>query len=879
VGIVATGGDGDDTLQGGLGDDEFSGGPGADYLAGGPGDDSYVADASDVVVENANEGVDRLYASTSYVLPSGTNIEILSSTDDSGFESLALTGNEFDNRVIGNAGANILSGGDGNDQLEGLAGNDTFVMTGMSAGGGARSLTLQPGPEGQDLWVTNVYYGGGANDGVLKVGGWTDLYNSLIRFDLAAGGLPANVGSATLRLYNTGNNGGTPTGFFVDQLGTAWTEAYRWNDYTLGYTNLTQVAAPAVGWVEIDITQAVNAWLANPASNFGLQLRPTSNNNNFDFFVSSDATGDNASKRPQIVFNWAAPATTGPDADTALGGLGNDVYILDSLGDQVIEAAGEGVDEIRTSLSAYSLAGIANVENLTGTSASGQRLTGNGLDNLLFGGMGDDLLEGGAGNDTLVGFGGSDVLRGQAGDDVYIIDAGDTVVELAGDGIDEVRTQAGIFVLSDALENLRATSDVGHDFRGNGGNNVIVGGEGNDIVRAQDGGGDLLFGKGGVDSFYMGAALDNGDFLDGGDNRDSLILQGNYNVTLTWALTGGSSIANIESISLISGSSTQYGQAGTSLYSYNLNMVDGNVAAGQLMKVNGFSLLAGENFTLNAAGETDAPLQVYAGMGVDMLTGGQQGDAFIFGHDGRFGAGDRVDGGGGYDVVYLRGDYVIDFNAAGFTNALANVESIAILTSANNEFAGGGDGDFDYAITWADALLGAGGTFTVNASRLQAHETFVFDGSRETNGVLRLFGGAAADALVGGGGADQLHGGGGADMLRGGAGADLFRYSATTDSVLGASDTIEDFVVGQDKIDLNRIDAKASTAENEAFSYIGAAAFTGAGPGAPGEVRAVFISGSLWRIEADVNGDARADLFVEVHVAGDQTLTQTDFIL
>jgi Ca2+-binding RTX toxin-like protein len=569
----------------------------------------------------------------------------------------------------------------------------------------------------------------------------------------------------------------------------------------------------------------------------------------------------------------------GAGADAMSGLDGNDLYIVDDAGDQVIEAAGEGTDEVRTALASYSL--TANVENLTGTSATGQTLTGNGLDNILFGGMGDDTLVAGSGNDILIGFGGSDVLRGQAGDDVYIIDAGDTVVELAGDGIDEVRTQAEIFVLTGAIENLRANSEIGHDFRGNELNNVIVGAAGNDVFRAQDGGGDLLFGLGGVDSFYMGGAFDNGDLIDGGDNRDSLILQGNYaGLTLTWNITGGSSIANIEGISLLSGSVTHFGQSGTNLYSYNLTLVDGNIAAGALMKINGFNLQAGENFTLNASAETDAPLQVFAGFGIDNLTGGQQGDAFIFGHDGRLGAGDRVDGGGGYDVVYLRGDYTLDFNAAGFETAFTNVESLAILTSANSEFAGGGDGDFDYTITWADGLLAAGATFTVNASRLQAHETFVFDGSKETDGVLRVFGGASADTLTGGGSSTQLHGGGGADVLNGGAGTDLFRYSNVADSNAASTDTVHGFVAGTDKIDVGRVDAKASTADlNEAFIFIGSNAFSAAGPNAPGQLRTYNVSGDLWRVEGDVNGDGVADLVIDVHVEAGQPLTAGDFIV
>lgn len=401
---------------------------------------------------------------------------------------------------------------------------------------------------------------------------------------------------------------------------------------------------------------------------------------------------------------------------------------------------------------------------------------------------------------------------------------------------------------------------------------------GNDVFMLQEPGDVKVYGLAGVDSFYFGGEFTAADYVDGGSNRDAILLQGWYGGTVFGA-NGVSNITGIESISLMSGTVTTWGQVGYASWYYNLTMLDGNVAAGAIMKVNGFHLQWDEHFTFDGSADSNGSFSIFAGMGRDQIKGGGQNDSIIFGQDGRFKAGDTVSGGGGYDVVYLRGDYAIDFNAAGFAGSLVGVESIGLLSATSNEFVGGGDGEFDYDIIWSDGLLIQGGTFTINGSRLTAAESFLFDGSSETNGALRIFGGAAADRLTGGAGDDQITGGGGIDSLRGGAGADRFRYSAQTDSTSAAFDTIQDFVVGTDKIDVQRIDAKASTPDNEAFAYIGGAAFSASGANAPGELRSFNVAGNLWQVEADVNGDGIADLVIQLHIENGQPLTSTDFLV
>ncbi|MEA1014823.1 M10 family metallopeptidase C-terminal domain-containing protein [Sphingosinicella sp. LY1275] len=88
----------------------------------------------------------------------------------------------------------------------------------------------------------------------------------------------------------------------------------------------------------------------------------------------------------------------GAGADVMKGGIGNDIYIVGEAGDVVVENAGEGLDTVLSSID-YTLG--ANVENLdlTGSAISG---TGNELDNRISGNGLTNILTGGAGNDVFV---------------------------------------------------------------------------------------------------------------------------------------------------------------------------------------------------------------------------------------------------------------------------------------------------------------------------------------------------------------------------------------------------------------------------------------------------------------------------------------------
>jgi hypothetical protein len=84
-------------------------------------------------------------------------------------------------------------------------------------------------------------------------------------------------------------------------------------------------------------------------------------------------------------------------------------------------------------------------------------------------------------------------------------------------------------------------------------------------------------------------------------------------------------------------------------------------------------------------------------------------------------------------------------------------------------------------------------------------------------------------------------------------------------------DAINDFTRGEDIINLSSIDARQGVNGNQAFTFIGTAAFS-----AIGQLR-YEVSGTKVFVEGDVNNDRVADFQIEVR--GLTALTASDFIL
>jgi Ca2+-binding RTX toxin-like protein len=163
---------GDDELQGGQGQDWLEGGEGADTLIGGEGDDNYFADNQDTIVENEDEGYDRIFIDDSFNL-SGTNIEELHLRGTSDLNGI---GSEFNNEIYGNSGSNYLDGKQGADLLSGGAGHDYYVVdqyeTLVTNDNG--SITLIEGDKVAEGELNEFNYVTGDSGGIDTVEQWVD---------------------------------------------------------------------------------------------------------------------------------------------------------------------------------------------------------------------------------------------------------------------------------------------------------------------------------------------------------------------------------------------------------------------------------------------------------------------------------------------------------------------------------------------------------------------------------------------------------------------------------------------------------------------------------------------------------------------------------
>lgn len=817
----------------------LDGGAGADTLDGGAGNDLFKVDnANDFVIGGAGTDtveVDTSAASVFFNWTLAPDVEHL--TTNGASKALNATGNALANQLTGTAQDDTLDGGAGADTLNGGAGDDS-----LNGGAGADSMN---GGEGNDIymvddvkdvvvdsadsandWVmasVNYTLGGGIEKltltGTALSGTGNALNNTLIGND-GANTLNGGAGNDTM----AGGNGNDV--YFVDSTSDVVTEEDIANQASAGTADeirTTVTLTALAGGVE-RVTLLEGALDAT-----GNELNNLLTGNSADNELSGGAGADTLNG--------------GAGADMLRGGEGDDTYIIDAT-DTVIDT--EGTDTVQASFS-YVLAD--ELENLTLTGAAAINGTGNSAANVLTGNAGANILDGGTGADT---------MAGGAGNDVYYVDnAGDVVTEESGKGTDRVYANVD-YTLTANVEHLTLLglalagtgNELANQLTGNDEANTLSGGAGNDTL---DGGvgSDTMIGGTGDDVYVVD---DEADTI----QEDSSLIGGKDTVRASISHTLTSFVENLVLIGTDDIDAT------------------GNELANTLTGNSGANRLDG-------------------GAGADTMDGGLGDDTYVVDD-----VKDKIvetSTTGGDDTIEVWLDTTL-LTAATWV-AAANIENVVLIGSYNSnatgnkldnmllgnsgnnvlngdagaDFMAGGAGDDTYDIDSSDTVFEEAneGTDTVKANFSYTlndnFENLILTSKMADNAT----GNGLANQLTGNDMANTLNGKAGNDTLVGGLGNDIFRFDTDLSS---NTDTIQDFVVGQDRISLEN-----SIFKGLALGKLKAANFALGLASADANDYIIYdvTTGNLY-YDADGNGNAA----VEQHFAtlvGMPALTVADFIV
>ncbi|MBL4645737.1 MAG: hypothetical protein JKY99_04690 [Rhizobiales bacterium] len=805
------GGAGADTLDGAAGDDLLLGSDGGDTFIGGSGHDtvSYAKATGAVTVNLASAG--------SGGVASGDTYDSIESVVGSNFAD-TLTGDAQANRLSagdgddilqGSGGDDILNGGAGADSIDGGAGFDVADYSDAEQGVAVDLVNggLSTGPNGNDF--SGADSNGDTFTSIEKVVGSSK--DDYILGDALANTLEGGAGDDVL-VGRDGDDvitGGSGNDVLDGGEGADILDGGEGSD-TVDYS----LAATGIN-VDLDAGGAAGSALGDTY----IDMENVIGTDHNDVIAGNSETNE-------ISGGLGADLLWGEGGDDVLrGGAGDDVLLGGSGDDLLLGGAGAdalegglGVDrasyETATAGLTIDLADESNntgdalgdaytsIESIRGSNfddvmtgnADGNRIDGLDGDDLLSGGAGSDDLRGDAGNDKIYGGDGADHLYGGIGDDelhgeadadtLYGGAGGDRLIAgegndvlYGGDGDDRLEGGVGDDELYGGEGDDTLTSSEGDDILAGGlGDDHLSGGEGSDVLLGQDGqdllsagdGDDVLFGGAGADILQGGSGV---DYLSAGTGDD--LLQGG---------TGADQLDGGSGFDLASYGASEVGVT-----------VDLVVGEGQFGNAEGDELISIEGLVGSVYSDTlsgdDADNALYGGSGADILIARGGDDTIV----GGLGA-DVIDGGSGDDTASYA-----DAHGAVSVSLSTNIGTLGeasgdTLTSIENlvgsEFYDvlSGDGG-------ANSLYGMGGNDLLRG----------YDGDDYLSGgeyADDLYGGGGADTLEGGSGYDELFGGAGNDILDGGDHGDVLAGEAGADILMGgAGDDLLDGGAGNDILD------------------------------------------------------------------------------
>lgn len=290
-----------------------------------------------------------------------------------------------------------------------------------------------------------------------------------------------------------------------------------------------------------------------------------------------------------------------------------------------------------------------------------------------------------------------------------------------------------------------------------------------------------------------------------------------------------------------------------------------------------FTLGGNDQVSLNRSDDLGGDNRVNTGAGADtvvnfkefgnIITLGTGNDTYVGRGFGSFGTDliDQVFAGSGADTIAVETFHSKYFGQAG--------KDTFFSVGWQNTFHGGiGTDTISYAPRDDDSTQGGSGvTVDLAAGIAQTganrQETLI--------SIENATGSGADDALFGTNGANRLEGAGGIDQLTGRGGADRFVFAKASDAqvVQDGLDLVTDFTRAEgDKIVLTVMDANTNATGNQAFSFIGTAAFTGRA----GQLRAEALEDGML-VSGDLNGDGAADF--QFGLLGLKSMIVGDFLL
>jgi trimeric autotransporter adhesin len=687
------------------------------------------------------------------------------------------TGTDADDTLTGGAGNDTIDGGAGNDLIDGGAGNNS-----INGGDGNDTLTSGAGNDTINGGAGNDFINGGDGNNNLEGGTGSDT-------------LIGGAGNDSLN-FRTSRSGDVSTDGDVFDGGGGINTAYL----TSGTDGSTIIYKDINGGTISGGGSIKNIQKFN--------FNGGSGNDTVDASASILAGLDGGEGNDSLIGGAGNDILAGGDGNDTLeggggtnslkGGSGDDVYIVSSLTDKVVENPDEGNDTVWANVD-YTLAD--NVENMyVSGNATG---TGNSADNYMTSnGGGNNTLVALDGNDTLVGGTGNDTLVGGAGNDIYQVhSSGTQIAENAGEGTDTVYADVN-YTLSANLDKMYV---VGTQLTGTGnsddnyllsftGDNTLYGGAGNDILHAGTG----------VNTLYGGTGNDVYGIHNSGD---VIVEQAGEGTDTVWTDVNYTLSANLEKMYVVGSGLTVFGNN------------EGNYIASS----------SGDNNTLNGGIGND---RLDSGTGVNQLIGGAGNDTYTVHNS----ATKIVENAGeGTDTVYADVNYTLSANldkmyvvGTQLTGTGNSDDNYLLSFTGDNTLYGGAGNDILHAGTGVNTLYGGTGNdiygihnsgdviieytgegtdtvwtdvnYTLSANLEKMYLVRAVDGTGNAGDNLI----AAYDGLYNGGSAagnNIISGGAGNDTLVGGAGNDTYIVNANTD--IGTKTIIEQTGQGVDTIDFS----------------------------------------------------------------------------